>query len=247
MRPAMIVLGLAVLILAVFVTIGIVTSQSPQPVKTSSAPSAVSGTPLRASRGGRTALADHHLGRAAEQHPQRRVRPGGLGPALAPEQRGGVRAVRRPGDLPLRRLPGRPAHLLRRRHEGAGLAGLRQGSLPPTTRARSRCSASWPAPTATTGRWGRSSRPPRSARARRRRGGPASPSGCSSRATTRAERPGVADRRRSDAVGADSLAVLRSSSAACRRRRPRDPPLRRATTARPAERARPADRPRRRS
>ncbi len=48
MRPAMIVLGLAVLILAVFVTIGIVTSQSPQPVRTSSAPSAVSGTPLRA-------------------------------------------------------------------------------------------------------------------------------------------------------------------------------------------------------
>jgi hypothetical protein len=48
MRPAMVVLGLAVLILAVFVTIGILTTQSPQPVKTSSAPSAVGGTPLHA-------------------------------------------------------------------------------------------------------------------------------------------------------------------------------------------------------
>ncbi len=47
-RPAMVVLGLAVLILVVFVTIGIVTSQAPQPVKTSGAPSAVPGTPLRA-------------------------------------------------------------------------------------------------------------------------------------------------------------------------------------------------------
>jgi hypothetical protein len=48
MRPAMVVLGLAVLILFVFVTIGIVTTQSPQRVKTSSAPSAVTGTPLHA-------------------------------------------------------------------------------------------------------------------------------------------------------------------------------------------------------
>jgi hypothetical protein len=47
-RPAMVVLGLAVLILAVFVTLGIVSSQSPAPVKTSSAPSAVPGSPLRA-------------------------------------------------------------------------------------------------------------------------------------------------------------------------------------------------------
>jgi hypothetical protein len=47
-RPAMVVLGLAVLILAVFVTLGIVSSQSPAPVKTSGAPSAVPGSPLRA-------------------------------------------------------------------------------------------------------------------------------------------------------------------------------------------------------
>lgn len=47
-RPAMVVLGLAVLILVVFVTIGILTSQSPQPVRTSNAPSAVEGTSLRA-------------------------------------------------------------------------------------------------------------------------------------------------------------------------------------------------------
>jgi hypothetical protein len=48
MRPAMVVLGLAVLILAVFVTIGIVTSQAPAPVRTSTGSSAVAGSPLRA-------------------------------------------------------------------------------------------------------------------------------------------------------------------------------------------------------
>jgi hypothetical protein len=48
MRPAMVVLGLAVLILVVFVTIGFVTQQSPQPVKTTGAPSAVTGTSLKA-------------------------------------------------------------------------------------------------------------------------------------------------------------------------------------------------------
>jgi len=48
MRPAMLVLGLGVLILAVFVTVGIVTSQSPAPVRTSAAPSAIPGTSLRA-------------------------------------------------------------------------------------------------------------------------------------------------------------------------------------------------------
>ena len=45
-RPAMIVLGLAVLILAAFVTLGIVSSHSPAPVKTSGPPSAVAGSPL---------------------------------------------------------------------------------------------------------------------------------------------------------------------------------------------------------
>ena len=47
-RPAMVVLGLAVLILVVFVTIGIVTSQSPQKVRTSDTPSAVVGSTLKA-------------------------------------------------------------------------------------------------------------------------------------------------------------------------------------------------------
>lgn len=46
-KPAMIVLGLAVLILAAFVTLGIVSSHSPAPVKTSGPPSAVAGSPLR--------------------------------------------------------------------------------------------------------------------------------------------------------------------------------------------------------
>ena len=47
-RPAMVVLALAVLILAVFVTLGIVSSHSPAPVKTRGAPSAVPGSTLRA-------------------------------------------------------------------------------------------------------------------------------------------------------------------------------------------------------
>jgi hypothetical protein len=53
MRPAMVVLGLAVLILVVFITIGFVTAQSPQPVKTSAAPSTVAGTPLKAKEAAR--------------------------------------------------------------------------------------------------------------------------------------------------------------------------------------------------
>jgi hypothetical protein len=48
MRPAMIVLGLAVLILALFVTIGVLSSQSPAPVRSGAAASSVAGTPLRA-------------------------------------------------------------------------------------------------------------------------------------------------------------------------------------------------------
>ncbi|HEX3334336.1 MAG TPA: hypothetical protein VHS57_08335 [Acidimicrobiales bacterium] len=48
LRPAMVVLGLAVLILAVFVTIGVVFSQSPTKVHTGSASDKVVGTTLRA-------------------------------------------------------------------------------------------------------------------------------------------------------------------------------------------------------
>jgi hypothetical protein len=48
MRPAMIVFGLAALILVVFVTIAIVTSQTPTPVKHSGAAAAVPGVALRA-------------------------------------------------------------------------------------------------------------------------------------------------------------------------------------------------------
>jgi hypothetical protein len=48
MRPAMIVLGLALLILVVFVTIGLLSSQSPVPVKVGGAPRAVPGTTLQA-------------------------------------------------------------------------------------------------------------------------------------------------------------------------------------------------------
>jgi hypothetical protein len=48
MRPAMVVLGLAVLILAVFVTIGVVFSQSPARVHTGTGSDRVPGTALRA-------------------------------------------------------------------------------------------------------------------------------------------------------------------------------------------------------
>jgi hypothetical protein len=48
MRPAMVVLGLAVLILAVFITIGLVFSQSPARVRTGSTPDRVAGTSLKA-------------------------------------------------------------------------------------------------------------------------------------------------------------------------------------------------------
>src|SRR5579871_1205524 len=47
-KPAMVVLGLAVLIVVAFVTLGILSSHSPAPVKTSGAPSAVPGTTLKA-------------------------------------------------------------------------------------------------------------------------------------------------------------------------------------------------------
>jgi hypothetical protein len=47
-RPAMVVLGLAVLILVVFVTIGIVTTQTPAPVRHTTVPLAVAGSSLKA-------------------------------------------------------------------------------------------------------------------------------------------------------------------------------------------------------
>jgi len=47
-RPAMVVLGLAVVIVASFVTLGLVSSHSPAPVKTAGTPSAVPGSTLRA-------------------------------------------------------------------------------------------------------------------------------------------------------------------------------------------------------
>src|SRR5579871_2716454 len=47
-RPAMIVLGLAVLIVAAFVTLGILSSRPQAPVKTTGVPSAVPGSGLRA-------------------------------------------------------------------------------------------------------------------------------------------------------------------------------------------------------
>ena len=48
MRPAMVVLGLAVLILVLFVAIGILSSQSPAPVRHGTAASSVAGTTLQA-------------------------------------------------------------------------------------------------------------------------------------------------------------------------------------------------------
>ena len=77
MRPAMIVLGLAVLILVVFVTIGIVSSQSPAPVKHAARRRAsCRASPLRAAPAAEALAPIVSAGRAADQHPQRRVRPG---------------------------------------------------------------------------------------------------------------------------------------------------------------------------
>jgi len=52
MRPAMVVLGLAACILAVFVTIGILSSQSPTPVRNGGRPSSVPGIALQARSAG---------------------------------------------------------------------------------------------------------------------------------------------------------------------------------------------------
>jgi hypothetical protein len=49
-RPAMVVLGLALLILAVFVTLGIVSSKSPTAVRSGGSPTAVPNSTLRAER-----------------------------------------------------------------------------------------------------------------------------------------------------------------------------------------------------
>jgi hypothetical protein len=48
MRPAMIVLGLAVLIIVLFVSLSLATSSQPAPVRTKSAPQTVSGSNLKA-------------------------------------------------------------------------------------------------------------------------------------------------------------------------------------------------------
>lgn len=48
LRPAMVVLGLAVFIVVAFVSLGLLSSSSPAPVKTSGAPKAVPGSTLRA-------------------------------------------------------------------------------------------------------------------------------------------------------------------------------------------------------
>ena len=52
MRPAMVVLGLAVCILVVFVTIGVLSSQSPAPVRHGGRPSPVPGIALQAQQAG---------------------------------------------------------------------------------------------------------------------------------------------------------------------------------------------------
>ena len=109
-RPAMIVLGLGVLILAVFVTLGIVSSHSPAPVKTAGAPSAVPGHPAPgASRPADALPPIIGSGRASLEHHQRRHGAGRVRPDLAPEQRRGCRAVRRAGHAALHGLAGRAA------------------------------------------------------------------------------------------------------------------------------------------
>ncbi len=165
MRPAMVVLGLAVLILVVFVTIGIVTTQSPQRGEDLEHPDrGVPGHHCRPPWRPGSSRRSSSRGEPPTNILNAVSIPVGSVRIVAPEQRGGIGPVRRPGDLPLRRLPGGPPDLLRRRHEVQGWQIFDKGAGRQTTRARSRSWASWPALTATTGRWGRSSRRRRSAR-----------------------------------------------------------------------------------
>ncbi len=103
MRPAMIVLGLALLILVVFVTIGVLSSQSPVPVKVGGAPSAVPGTTLRAESAAGLLSPIVESGEPPTNIRNAVSRPGRLATPLAPgQQRGRGRPVRLTGGLPLR-------------------------------------------------------------------------------------------------------------------------------------------------
>ena len=85
MRPAMIVVGLAALILVLFVTIGVVSTQSPAVVKRSKAEVAVPGVWLAPNRGRRRSPKVPVVA-ATQRRPQHRQPPGQLGPRLTPDQ-----------------------------------------------------------------------------------------------------------------------------------------------------------------
>ena len=92
MRPAMIVFGLAALILVVFVTIGIVTSQSPAPIKHSDAAVGVPGVTLRAVPAAGLLSPIVTDGEPPNNILNAVVRPGGIGSDLTPEQQLRARA-----------------------------------------------------------------------------------------------------------------------------------------------------------
>ena len=103
MRPAMIVLGLAVLILVVFVTIGLLSSQSPVPVKVGGAPSAVPGTTLRAESAAGLLAPIVEAGEPPTNVRNAVFVPVGVATPLAPgQQRRRGRRLRLAGGLPLR-------------------------------------------------------------------------------------------------------------------------------------------------
>ena len=158
-KPAMIVLGLAVLILAAFVTLGIVSSHSPAPVKTSGPPSAVAGSPLRSEPAADALKPIVGSGDPPSNIINAVTVP--VGSIRISHQNNAAGAGQFDAQVTLRSTDSQGALLAFSRRpciRRAGRSSTR--GQQPTIPARSRFSGSWRAPTATTGKSGRpSSRP----------------------------------------------------------------------------------------
>ena len=130
MRPAMIVVGLAALIL-----VGVRRHRAGHQRRPGTDryleeyPGRLGH--LASCRAGRSRSQRHHpVGRATVEHPQLGLPPRGVDPRLAPDQQRLGRPVRRADRSAQRRLAGGDPHLLPERHEGAGLADLRDRARP---------------------------------------------------------------------------------------------------------------------
>ena len=169
MRPAMIVVGLAALILVVFITIGIVSTQSPAAVKHSNAALSVPGVSLRAVPAARLLAPIVTAGEPPNNILNAVSVPAGSVRVSHLNNSGGAgqydsQVVFSSDDSQAALLAFYAADM-----KLEGWQVFDKGA-PPTTPAPSRSWASSPAPTATTGRWAPPSRRRRSARAARARG-----------------------------------------------------------------------------